>query len=152
MVKSSAYCFFVKTKISTDFQICISVPLILQVMFCIKWVNIRKVMKSSFHVFAKIAVCCLPQLSRFFFCLSHLLCVVSIESENTLWVHLYCCCNDYATVLLLRWQLLVRYKLLVIVVVPMKKLNWCLSAIRCRMEQVYLEALFYNMMQNFDGT
>ena len=26
-MKSSAYCFYVKTKISLDFQICISVPL-----------------------------------------------------------------------------------------------------------------------------
>ena len=40
---------------------------------------------------------CLPQLSRFFFCLSQLLCVVSIKSDNTLWAFLCCCwCNSLA--------------------------------------------------------
>ena len=45
----------------------------------------------------------------------------------------------------------VGYELLVIVVVLVEKSNSCLSNIRCSMDQVYLETLFYNIIQNFDS-
>ena len=45
----------------------------------------------------------------------------------------------------------VGYELLVIVVVLVEKSNSCLSNIRCSKDQVYLETLFYNIIQNFDS-